>query len=118
MTSTENGRTFGPIFTSSNICRVNPPGIGNADGMMRDQPRDVGVRLFDRHAGLEPRHALIAEVADEELRAVEAEGEDELRVLIEKAEARRQHADDLARLAVDHDRRPTTAGSPPNLRCQ
>ena len=31
-------------------------------------PRDVGVGLLDRHAGLEPRHALVAEVADEELR--------------------------------------------------
>ena len=38
----------------------------------RDHPRDVGVGLRHRHAGLEPRDALIAEVADEHFGAVEA----------------------------------------------
>ena len=98
---------------------MKPGGIGNRSGMHRDQARDVRVRLLERHARFQPGHALIAEVADEQLGAVEAEGEDELRVAIEEAEAGGQHADDLAaacrRSMTDL---PTMGGSLPNLRCQ
>ena len=70
----------------------------------RDEARDVGVCLLQRHAGLQPRHTAVAEVGRVQLRPVEAEREDELRVAIEEAEPRGKHADDLARLAVDDDR--------------
>ena len=53
---------------------------------------------------LQPRHAAIAEVGRVQFRPVEAERQDDLRVAIEEAEPGGQHADDLARLAVDDDR--------------
>ena len=70
----------------------------------RNQPRNVGVRLLHRDAGLQPRHAPIAEVGRVQLRTVEAERQNQLRVAIEEAEPGGKHADDLARLAVDDDR--------------
>ena len=68
------------------------------------QARDVGVGLLDRDARLQPRDALIAEVADEHLGAIEPERQHERRVVAQEAEALGQHADDLARRAVDHQR--------------
>ncbi len=67
----------------------------------RDEARDVGVRLLDRHSRLQSSDALIAEVSDVELGAIEAEGKDKLRILIEEAESVGEDADDFARAAVD-----------------
>ena len=53
-------------------------------------------------AGLEPRDALITEVAEEDLGAIEAERQHDLRVVAEEREVLGQDADDLAGTAVDH----------------
>ena len=65
---------------------------------------DVGVRLLHRHAGLQACHAAIAEVGRVQLRTVEAERQNQLRVAVEEAESGGQYADDLARFAIDDDR--------------
>ena len=70
----------------------------------RDQPRHLGVRLRDRRARLQPGDGRVAEVAEEHLAAIEAIGRDQRHAAIEEAERVRQHADDLARAAVDHQR--------------
>jgi hypothetical protein len=66
-----------------------------------DHAGHVGVGLLHRHAVAQPRDALVAEVAEEQLLAVEAEGQVEVRVVVEEAQAPRQDADHGARLAVD-----------------
>ena len=85
-------------------------------GIMRAMSR-VGLR--DRDAGLEAGDRLVAEVADEDLGAVEAERQEQRRLLVEEAEVGRQDADDLVRLALDRQtsdrRRPRL---PPNRCCQ
>jgi hypothetical protein len=70
----------------------------------RQHPRDVGVGLVDRRTRLEAGDSLVAEVADEDLRAIELEGQDDLRRAVEELEAGGQHADDLTRCSVDHER--------------
>ena len=70
----------------------------------RDQPRHLRVRLRDGRPRLQPCDGREAEVAEEHLAAIEAIGHDQRDPAIEEAERLRQHADDLARLAVDHQR--------------
>ncbi len=97
MTSAASGRTLGPILTSSNISRLKPGGSRNRSTSVGIIRADIGVGLFDGDARLQPRDALVAEVADEHLGAVEAERHHQLRVLAEEAKAAGQHADDLVR---------------------
>ncbi len=75
-----------------------------------DHARHVRVRLLDRHLGLQACDALIAEMPDEDLRAVDAHRQDQLRILGEKAEAGGKHADDLRRRPVDGDLAADDAG--------
>ena len=66
----------------------------------RDHPRDVGVRLRQRDAGLQPRHGL--EVEHHEIaRRSSCIGSTSVRIGAQEPEGRGQHADDLARLAID-----------------
>ena len=89
-TSTSSGRTSGPSRTASNISRREPRRQPEATEQRRNQPRDVGVGLLDRDARLQPRDALIAEVAEEDLRAIEAERQDDRRVVAKEREVLRE----------------------------
>ncbi len=79
----------------------------------RHQPRGVGGRLGDRGAWFEPPQALVAELPEEHLAAIEPVWDDERNLAVEKAERLGQHTDDLAWLAVEHqhaaDRRAVAA---------
>jgi len=75
---------------------------GEAVEHHRDHPGHVRVRLLDADPRLQPRDRLVAEVPDEHLGPVEAEGQQHVGVAVEEAKAARQDPDDLARLSV-HD---------------
>ncbi len=63
---------------------------------------DVGIGGFERDAGLEPRDAFIAELAQRGLVAVELQGQKESRfVPVEEMEVAGHDADDLVRLAIE-----------------
>ena len=69
-----------------------------------NQPGDVGAGLSDRGARLEARHSPVAELSEEYRLSIEPVRQDERHIAIEEAERIRQDTDDLARLAVDHQR--------------
>jgi len=71
-----------------------------------DHAGDVGVRLLQGHPGAQACHALVAEVAEEDLPAVEAEGQVEVGLVVQELQVRRQHADDLPGGAVDGEAAP------------
>ena len=118
ITSSFRSRRFGFSFTSSNILALKPGNAGKRVRLIGNQPRHVGGRLIERGARLQPRDAGEAEVAEVSLGAIELERKDQRRLLIEEPERVGQHADDLARLAVEHDAAPdrrrigAEAGSP------
>jgi hypothetical protein len=66
----------------------------------RDHATHIGVGLLYRHAGLEPRECLIAEVPHEDLRAIELEWKVDRRIVAQEPEVGRHHTDDLPSAAV------------------
>src|SRR5512145_1946222 len=109
MTSADSGRTFGPIFTSSNIWQAKPL------DRQRKHACHVGVRLLQCDARLESRDTLVAEVADEDFRRIETEGKQQLRIVVEESEPSGQNADDFPRPAVDLDVTAQNSGVAPEL---
>ncbi len=83
-----------------------------------DHAADVGVGLRQRHAGLQPGHALVAEVAQEELGPVEAEGQVEGGVVGQEAHVRGHDADDLPGGPVHGEGLAQDLASPPKRVCQ
>ena len=70
------------------------------------------------HARFEPGDCLKAEVANENLVAIEAKGKNQSGIAIQETEILGHNSDDFPRTAIDHDAPSQTDGSPPNLRCQ
>ena len=73
MTSAASGLTLGPIFDVVEHLAREAGRHREPIRDDRDQARDVGVGLLDRHAGLQPRDTAVAEVGRVQFRPVEAE---------------------------------------------
>ena len=73
ITSADSGRTLRPDLRVVEHLPRESGRQRKALDRERQHPRDVGVGLFDRDARLQPRDPLVAEVADDDLGAVEAE---------------------------------------------
>jgi hypothetical protein len=69
----------------------------------RDEPRRIGRHQIKRDARLHPRDRRVTELTEVHLLAIEPHRQNQRRLLIEEPEGVGQDADDLARLAVDHD---------------
>jgi hypothetical protein len=67
----------------------------------RHHPGDVGIRLFDGHAGFQPRDALVAEARQHLFAAVELRRQDEIAFVACDPEAGWQDAHDFGRDAIN-----------------
>ena len=84
--------------------RVEPERRGPALQPDRQQPTDIGVRLLDRHAGIETGHPLIAEVTEYRTAAIETHRKDHVGIGIDEPEIRGHDADHHTRRGIDTER--------------
>ncbi len=90
--------------------RVEPGERRVAMHRNRNHPCDIRACLGERNARLQARKRVETEIADKHLRRIEAERQDERELAIEKPKPLRQHADDLARVSVEHNPAAEDAG--------
>ena len=104
-----------PPRTSS---RCSPGTAGNCASAIGNHAGDIGVRLLERHARLQPRDAAEAEVAQEDLAAVEPERQDQRGLRSRNRNASGSTPMISRGRPSSMIRGRSTAGSPPNSRCQ
>ena len=68
-----------------------------------DQPRQIRVGTLQAHAWRKAGHAVEPELADLHPGAIEAQWHEEVGRVLQEAEPRRQHTDDLAAAAINHE---------------
>src|SRR5579862_7084364 len=77
-----------------------------------EDARHVGIRLRKRYTGSQARNALVAKISQKKFIAIELLRKNQIRAQIRETEILRCHADDRARLSIDHQAAPNCGGAP------